>query len=326
MSRFFSDEAYEPQIDPFNAGEPVMPWDDPSALHDEGCELPADTGYAAEEKPQDNYRAPKRPATRHGEQPVEAPRADASLKTGTSPKQTAAASRKPGCARSVYKAVTLVVLAMILFNAFGSCASDVLENATDAATSDSDGADLEHSQEQANADEQAIADAIATRMDGLADDPAVVKLARQGLDTKLKSYLGYTAEELGIDADAYAAWFFSQLSYQVAYAYSYDDGTGSVSLDITSPVVYQIASELYDRSSYFMRSNKLYGSYDDTQAIPLTTEQQDQMRGFFADVLAGTEADNEGYLSAAVKKDTDGTWQLDETDFQDGLDYLLGVS
>ena len=326
MSRFFSDEAYEPQVDPFNAGEPIMPGDDPDALHDEGCELPADSGYTAEEKPRDDYRAPERSATRHDERPAEMTTVGKSPKTGSSPTRSAAPNGKPGCMRGVYMAVTLVVLAMILFSALGSCVSDVFMSAVDSEMSDSDHATPEYSQDQADADEQAIADTIATRMDGLADDPAVIEIAKQGLDEKLKSYVGYTAEELGIDGDAYAAWFLSQMSYQISYAYSYDDGTGAASLEITSPLAYKIASDFYDEASDYLMSNKLYGSYGDgTEAAPLTSEQQDQMRGFFANVLAATEPHDDGYMNVAVSKDANGTWKLAEQDVQNELSYLLGA-
>lgn len=329
MSRFFSDEAYEPQVDPFNAGEPVLPWNDPEALHDEACELPADGGYAAEEKPRDDYRAPERPVARRAKRPMNADTQPADnlpkQSIGGSSKQSVAANGKPGCIRGVYKTVAFVVLAMILFSTFSSCASDLLDDASDSATSSDDGA-LDYSQEQTDADEQAIIDAISARMDSLASDPGTAELAKQGLDKKLKSYVGYTAEELGIDGDAYAAWFLSKMSYQVAYAYSYDDGTGSVSLDITSPVAYRLASDLYDKASNFLMENELYGSYDDTEATPLTPGQQDQMRGFFADVLTDTEPSDNGYMSVAAIKGADGTWQLSESAIKGELNYLFGVN
>ena len=328
MSRFFSDEAYEQQVDPFNAGEPVMPWDDPSALHDEGCELPADSGYTAEEKPRDDYRAPERPAAHRDERPAEVTTVDNSPTAGKSAKRPAAPSGKPGCIRGVYMAVMLVILVMILFSALGSCVSDVFMSAVDNEMSDSNHAALDYSQEQADADEQAIADAVAARMDKLADDPTVIEMAKQGLDEKLESYVGYTAEELGIDADAYAAWFLSQMSYQISYAYSYDDGTGAASLEITSPLAYKIASDFYSETSDYLMANKLYGSYGDgggAEAAPLTSEQQNQMRGFFANVLAATEPSEDGYMNVAASKDDNGTWQLDEQDIQDELSYLLGA-
>ena len=331
MSRFFSDEAYEPQVDPFNAGEPVMPWDDPEALHDDdSCSLPTDDGYTAEEKPRDDYRAPKRPATQRNVQPADnvpgQPAAQRKTQSGNgAPKQPATPNGKPGCQRTFHKMFVLIVVIVMLINAFGSCVSDVFEDVSvDASASDDTG--LDNSQEQMNADERAIADAIKDRMDGLADDPDVIQLAKQGLDTKLKSYVGYTSEELGIDAGAYAAWFLSQMSYRINYAYTHDDGTGIVSLEVDSPIAYQIASDFYDEVSDYLTSNRLYGSYDDdTKAAPLTSEQQDQMRGFFANVLASTEPDDNGYASIAATKDSDGTWQLSEAAIQGELEYLLGV-
>lgn len=315
MSRFFSDEAYEPQVDPFNAGEPVMPWDDPSALHDDNsCDLPADGGYTAEEKPKDDYRAPKRPASQRKARPA-----------GNMPKEPATLNGKPGCQHIFHKTFVLMFVLVMLINIFGSCASDVFDDSDDAATRPDD-AGSDYSTEQMTADEQAISDAITARMDGLADDPDVVEAAKQGLDKKLKSYVGYTAEELGIDADAYAAWFLSQMSYRINYAYTYDDNTGIVSLEVDSPLGYQIASDFYDEASDYLMSNKLYGSYDDdTETAPLTSEQQDQMRGFFANVLTATEPDDNGYASIAALKDADGTWQLDESAIQGELDYLFGV-
>lgn len=332
MSRFFSDEAYEPQVDPFNAGEPVMPWDDPESLHDnDGCDLPAAGGYTAEEKSKDDYRAPERPAAQRSAKPADnAPRRRvAQRKTqpnGNAPQQPGTPTGKPGHMRAFHRVFVLVVVIVMFINAFGSCASDVFDDVS-SDSSVSDDTNLDHSQEQMNADEQTIANIITERMDGLADDPAAVELAKQGLNSKLKSYVGYTAEELGIDADAYAAWFFSQMSYQISYAYTYDDDTGIVAVEIASPLAFQIASNFYDKASDYLMDNELYGSYDDdTVAAPLTSEQQDQMRGFFADVLTDTEPNDNGYMSVAAIKSSDGTWQLSESAIKGELNYLLGVN
>ena len=332
MSRFFSDEAYEPQVDPFNAGEPVMPWDDPEALHDDdSCDLPADGSYTADEKPRDDYRAPERPTTQRKTPAVPQRKTPPASQrkaqpTGNTQKQPSVPNGKSGRQRVFHKTLVLMVALVILINIFGSCASDVFDTSDGEATS-SDNTALDYSQEQMNADEQVIYDAITDRMDGLTDDSDAVATARQGLDKKLKSYVGYTSEELGIDADAYAAWFFSQMSYHVDYAYTYDEETGSTSVEITSPLAYQIASDFYDKASDYLMSNQLYGSYDDNaEAAPLTSEQQDQMRGFFADVLAATVPDDNGYMVIAAIKDADGTWQLSEQAIQGELDYLLGIN
>lgn len=45
-------------IDPFNAGEPILPWNDSAQLHDEdGCVFD-DQPYNAPSKRQDDYEAP----------------------------------------------------------------------------------------------------------------------------------------------------------------------------------------------------------------------------------------------------------------------------
>ena len=304
----FSNSYDDQQVDPFNAGEPIMPWDEPGALVDDIHNLPENDSHTLDEKPHDSYRAPRRPNAPH-ETRVANP------KTA----ETESASQNPGCLRTVRKAAVAIVAAVVLLDIIGSCTAGLFDNTVDSSLSDQD------AYLQDDSDDQAIASMATARMDNLSQDPDALKLAAQGLDNKLKSYLGYSAEELGIDADAYAEWFFSKLSYQVNYAYDYDDGTGIVAFDITSPIVYQLTGDLYDKSSDYLMENELYGSFDGTDASPLTEEQQDRMRGFFAEVLTDAELEDSGILSFAVSKDADGTWHIDEDEFQENLDYLFGV-
>lgn len=297
-----------------------MPWDDLEALHDDACDLPADISYVAEEKPKDDYQAPERTAARQVKRPTKK-----NALAGAQSAQPPTPHGKPNHSHAGRKMLWVLIAAVSLFGMVGGCVSELLDNDVDnSLASDSYDQNSDYSQETAN--EQEISRAVTDRMDGLSKDPHAAELAAQGLDSKLQSYLGYTAEELGIDTNTYVEWFFSNLSYQVVYAYDYGDGTGSASLDVTSPLVYQIAGDLYDKSADFLMENGLYGSYDDMEAIPLTPEQQDTMRSFFADTLAATAPQNYGSLNVSVNRDASGAWQLDERDFEEQLDYLFGVS
>lgn len=58
MARFWNREE---QVDPFNAGEPVLPWDDPSTAHEtegENCAFSDDEPYDGPTKERDHYDAP----------------------------------------------------------------------------------------------------------------------------------------------------------------------------------------------------------------------------------------------------------------------------
>lgn len=315
MARFRSSRSHDDQqVDPFNAGEPILPWDDPEALHDDGCDLSESGAYAAEEKPQDDYRASEQTKPRHRYEATQ---------TGEAVKSTQHGRRKG--LRSCILVIVAIAAITQAFSGMSSCVASIFLDELDTDSSDDYSYDSSSSDEQVAEDEQAATDAVTSRLDELANDPSAIDLAKRGLDDKLKSYVGYSAEQLGIDSQAYADWFFSNVSYQVESAYVYDD-TGSVTLTIGSPLTYRIASDFYDRASDYLLENELFGSFaNGTDVAPPTEDQQNHLRAYFADTLANVEIQSDGYMNVSVSKQADGTWTLDEQDYQSEIDYLLGA-
>lgn len=332
-------------VDPFNAGEPVMPWDDPASaddvraervgtapaprerardVRDEPPATPAPTApdpehmapvrttsapivparTAEEEALADDHRQPQRTVPRHR-----------GRKGGDGTGKPSGSGKGCGC-RSFVGFVLLFLVVTWLFGDIAGCAFRLVTGAFDLNPSSTSSTTVD--------DNKAVGDAVTEHLDGILDDQSSIDLVKRDLGNRVENNFGYSADDLGIDADAYADWFLSKTSFRLRLATAYDDGTGFASFDVTVPQTFQVVSDFYDNASDYLASNKLYGSYGDgTTAVALTDEQKDQMRGFFADAVSNAELRENGYLSASLTKEG-GSWSVDTGSMQDDLNYLLG--
>ena len=100
----------------------------------------------------------------------------------------------------------------------------------------------------------AAGEAVERRMGELLADPASGELHERVvayLDEELLRWEGYTAAELGIDADAWATWALGSVSYEISSVYAYDDGTGSAYLNAEAYGLSSMISDAdTDLSSY----------------------------------------------------------------------------
>ena len=143
----------------------------------------------------------------------------------------------------------------------------------------------------------------------------------------MQTNFGYTANELGIDATAYEKWFLGTIDCRLNRAQAYGDGTGFAAFDVTSPDIYRIFNDFYTKTSDYVLSNRLYGTYGpDGVAAPLTDEQKAQMSTYFNEVLSEAELRDDGYLSASLSKGDDGTWTVDDASLRETLTYLVGAA
>ena len=255
MPRFRFSSTPDSQIDPFNAGDPVMPGDEPEWLDEEPADEDAGLGgnedargheepdYAPHgeqggepHKRDDNYQAP---TTRRRD--YDAPSTeDAPAHGGARP---AAAGRRGGrgCMVLIVSAVLVVVALGGAFADWVATEGPSLSDDIDALLDD-DGITFDDYVSDGDADwrdtadelDRAAGEAVEQRLDGLLADPAAGPLhdrAAAYLDEELQSWEGYTAAELGIDADAWATWALTGATYELSSVYAYDDGTGSAYFD-----------------------------------------------------------------------------------------------
>lgn len=233
--------------------------------------------------------------------------------------------------------IGIIFLATLLLGVVANCGSMIITSiiganvplieATDESDDDTGEDDAAKARDDAEAEDRAVSDAATARLDNLFDDPATGDLIKRGLDRQLKTNFGYTANELGIDATSYEKWFLGTIGYRLNCAQAYGDGTGFAAFDVTSPDIYRMFNDFYTKTSDYVLSNRLYGTYGpDGVAVALTDEQKAQMSAYFNEALSNAAVRDDGYLSAWLSKGNDGTWMVDDTSLRETLTYLVGAA
>lgn len=340
-------------IDPFNAGDPIMPLDDVVPTRDKRVG-PASRAERPEEAEAQNPQAVPATATKVRTEAKTAFKAK-SKKRATDgrhvshraePEPESVSDDDSGTEKTTGHrwgingygiVVGAIFLVTLLLGIVAVCGSAALASIIGAnvplieATAESDGCtkkdDAAKARDDAKDEDEAVSKAARARLDNLFDDPTTSDLIKQGLDRQLKTNFGYTADELGIDATAYEKWFLGTIDYRLNRAQAYGDGTGFAAFDVTSPDIYRIFNDFYTKTSDYVLSNRLYGTYGpDGVAVALTDEQKAQMSAYFNEALSKAAIRDDGYLSAYLSKGDDGTWIVDDTSLRETLTYLVGVA
>lgn len=142
------------------------------------------------------------------------------------------------------------------------------------------------------------------------------------LNTYFANSLGYTTEELGIDADAFAVWALQNFSYEIESCYVHtDEGTAAVYFNVWCPSASTIANTA-DEAIF----DRLYQEIDFFADVPepLTDAQKDQVRALFAEALDDSWQDDPGFSCIDFVFE-DGEWKADEDSFADEMDLVLGI-
>ena len=349
MPRFRFSNAPDSQIDPFNAGDPIMPGDEPEWLDEE----PADeeeTPYAPHgekdgepHKVSDDYRAPTTRGHGYDAPSIEEAPTTRAPSLGQQWQRTAEGARRAqgrSRKRTTLGCVVALAVAVTLFGVVGdllvSCVSLVTETVADGVdavffengvTFDdyvSDGGG--NWRDTADELDLAAGEAVERRMGELLADPASGELHERVvayLDEELLRWEGYTAAELGIDADAWATWALSDVTCEVSSIYAYDDGTGTAYLNIEardlSSVINEADAALFDYLSE--HDLALPGEQDMPE---LTDEQRAGAGAVWDEAMELAEPTGYSFVSVELVR-TDGAWALDEADLEDALEDALGL-
>ena len=343
MPHFRFSSTPDGQIDPFNAGDPVMPGDEPAWADDEDAGLGGNEDARGHEEPDyaphgeqggephkrvDNYQAP---TTRRRD--YDAPSTeDAPAHGGARP---AAAGRRGGrgCMVLIVSAVLVVVALGGAFADWVATEGPSLSDDIDALLDD-DGITFDDYVSDGDADwrdtadelDRAAGEAVEQRLDGLLADPAAGPLhdrAAAYLDEELQSWEGYTAAELGIDADAWATWALTGATYELSSVYAYDDGTGSAYFDTEARNLYGIISEADAELSDYLDEHDLSVRGDETPA-PLSEGQRAEVAALWQDACERSGSPEDGFVGVELAR-TDGTWTVDEESLDEALGSALGL-
>lgn len=343
MPRFTFSDRDDAQVDPFTAGDPVMPGDEPAWVGDgdenledadaEGYEEPdyAPHGERGGEphKRVDNYQAP---TTRS--RGYDAPSTEDAPARGVT-RLAAARGRRRGCG-----CVTLIVSVALVAIALGGAFADwvategpSLSDGIDALLDD-DGVTFDDYVSDGDADWRDTADeldlaageAVEQRLNELLADPAAGSLhdrAAAYLDEELQSWEGYTAAELGIDADAWATWALTGATYELSSVYAYDDGTGSAYFDTEARNLNSIISEA-DTELYDYLSEHGLSARDGEEPAPLSEEQRAEVAALWQDACERAASPEGAFVSVELAR-VGETWTVDEESLDEALESALGL-
>ena len=353
MPRFRFSNAPDSQIDPFNAGDPIMPGDEPEWLDEE----PADeeeTPYAPHgekdgepHKVSDDYQAPTTrshdydaPSIEGAPAPTPASRAPSLGKQWQQAAEGARRAQGRSRKRATLGCVVALAVAVTLFGVVGdllvSCVSLVTETVADGvdAVFFENGVTFDDYVSDGGGDWRDTADeldlaagkAVERRMGELLADPASGELHERVvayLDEELLRWEGYTAAELGIDADAWATWALGSVSYEISSVYAYDDGTGSAYLN----------AEAYGLSSMISDADTDLFSYLDEHDLriregeepaQLSEEQRAEVAELWSDACEEAASPRDMFVSVELSL-VDGVWTIDEESFEETFESVLAL-
>lgn len=347
--RFFRPK--EAQVDPFNAGDPIMPGGEPDVLDGSGASwgAPWETGgtddapgYAPHgeqggepHKPDDNYQAPttaghdydapsidevgeppsptRRPARSRRQRSKVRPRGEVSQRGAGR-----AGRRLSGC-------LVMVIFIAIALAVVSALAALTLSGVTDEDPGAVDAWSWERPLDDTGG-EAAIREAVGQQLDELLADPTQGPLhdaLASHVDEFFLSWEGRDAAALGIDADAWATSMLSSVSCSTTDAYDFRDGTGSVYFEVSGPAAGELLYEADDEIYSYLSDNDLL-TFDDEEPPALTDAQCADVRALWDAVMDGAVIET-AYESRSDVLFQDGTWRADPTQLQETIISDLGI-
>lgn len=344
-------------IDPFNAGEPVMPWDDPEAMHDDVDECAFDgSPYEAPKKQVDDFQ----PATEHSESfdrsiadsnkaQVENARKAARERNRKSrvktqekpvygalrndPQQPEATDKNVHRRKRVLLIVVLVIVVFNLFSALiTSCtslistvASDIFDaGSTHSGATEASKEDYGDMVDDKDREDNAMK-LVTNRATSMLDDKRAMDAQYvTRLDDELKNDLGYTSAELGINTDDFCTWASGYTTVSVGSAYAYEDAT-VVYFDTTYPYISQVDDAFCSKAEKYLEKQGLQGSYSDSaHGDKLDDAQKAHMRSIFAEALKKMDKTFSGTGRVVLTKH-DGDWTINNKEFAKELYQSVGL-
>lgn len=355
MSFLGSSRPEDEQVDPFNAGEPTLPWEEPEPLGDEepleGYDAYDDVydepEYVAHgessgspHKDEDNYQAPTTRGHDYDAPSIDdhaapAPRRKApklprrTVRPSTqAPMPPESASGRHGRNRGCLIAF---VIFFIAFSGFGSavvsCVSSLGESVVDGVGTifedepgdDDYGYELEDSRKQDEAAAAAVEDALSSALSS-PESGALYDQLVSFMDEKLFEIDGYTTSELGIDAGAWATWTIENTSLSLDGAYTYDDGTGTVYVCGSAP----------DANSFMWGLSDAYFEYLIDEGVgygePLTAEHVAHVQDVYADLLESYELGEGDVVYCGIEVSRRGDeWVVDDAALTEAYESIYSL-
>lgn len=329
-------------IDPFNAGEPILPWCDPETYTDDPhVDLDDTDEHVVAERPSASS-ANDSPSSRSSSKRPKAPsrkERDRSVARRSKRKAKAAADQ-PIKARKSARPILIVILLLFLLSGGFSLVASIPGCVTGALSSIfapyDDTSSLEdfpeapaYSPDDLSEAEGACLDATTLRMDqlttpGSAEYQQAAKLIADDFSQTCEDCLYYSAEELGLDGAAVADWIIGSLRYEMSSVHAFPNDPspyGSAYLDVTTADPLSLYSSFFTPASSYLTENGLLG-YDDEPGPDSTAQQH--LRDLLQTALGSSTDETEHFVRFELIY-VDGTWSISETDYTTELDYIFGL-
>lgn len=173
--------------------------------------------------------------------------------------------------------------------------------------------------EDMTADEQACYDLGIQELEALAtqDDAMVQKIAVK-LDEGFAEDLGVTHEEIGSSAQDLALWMLTDFSYVPDGVYvSEEDGTATMYADIELRDSYAFMNNFYDEAD-------AYFSTPEGEALGSAAAAA-KIGEFYNDAMAETTDMTTYYAAIDFVQQSDGSWAIDESAWEDEIDWMFNI-
>lgn len=341
-------------IDPFNAGEPVLPWCDPETYDvDSGESIDDDQGsrheYPDDADDSDAFHDRKRKGTaskntasrkergsssrkRSGEASSKRAKQRAASKTRTSRE----AAHNPVRGRGKHR-VFLTVLLLILFFSFASSVPRCISSMFSFLPADSDEPFVPEAPsdgpslypDELNDDQNACLNAALTRLEQLTTPGTdayqqAAAMITSDFNEECEYYLCMSADELGLDSDAVAAWLIESLQYEISSVHAFpedDDPYGSVYLDATVADPLSLYGSFFDPASDYLIDHGYEGYPGDPEPDAAAREH---IAKLLQDAISLSTEVSEPFVRLEMIY-VDGTWSVSETEYLSELDFIFGM-
>lgn len=331
---------HDSNIDPFNAGEPIMPEDtQPSDFLDDACSF-ADKDYSAPRKRPDAYRAPtdNSPASvAHTSSSVADKRTHRAWKAAfktrdgkTNQKPRASNHIKSSSSKTTGRRSKLAIFILIVFIlvvAGNLLDSTFFDESPFAAFEDET---FDHSRarqldpSELDEEESTVYDVARQTLSALQDNEDVGERICNNLSQELKNSYGYDVEDLGIDPTIYANKLLGNFTYQIDSVYAFTDNEdpadnrGTAFFDYFVPSAYDFDETFHEELSEYLYDEGLSSAHSQ-----LTDAQKERVREIYNDALNEIENDDTESSYGSLEFSYDGasnTFTLEEQSFNELVD------
>lgn len=284
----------ESNIDPFNAGEPTLPWDEAQEDEVPRSEVPRrpDAGRrrrtgAGDSRPSGRLGDRLRVERERSRARVErfraenAPRVEAAAAAEGSKGAGRRSSRGCGCALAL-------IFALLIVGGIGAAIFPESSESTRESPAAIQTPDIPRTQGlDTDAGREEIRESAVSFLDAVSDDPVVRAGIAERFSDLCESRLDLSPDQLGIDADAFAAWLVPSFSYSIDSTYCFDgeNPDGSAFYNADALTVQEGAEAFLKEVRDHLKQGRRGGTGSGSSSASPTSEEREWIQSRFDALL-----------------------------------------